>query len=674
MITDTEASLTTAEWEALRDETGNLYYNVTVEQYAPEWESHDTVGGRDHSTCFDATVCNDTLIRATGTTDTITIDTLASEDAGDQSWSTQDITATGIDTSISVSLVVSGNTARVFFYNGSVILYCESADKGSTWGAATIALAVSDVEHISATGLTTCHYIKETSQGNHQLGCIIYSGGWSDSESHIKYPLPIGTMDAISFNGEDVIVVAADLPPLLGHAISGTTLVWEINRVSGLLIFIYANGKWSDHRHFDVLDRFGDRRRNYPRLSSYDDLLFLTYWVKEGDYNTHEAIVTSRCKSGLAFELPAQMNDATLQEPVIFLKRGDHAYLVNAITTQRSDSVAFCGDAQVSEDISSYVSGITSSMAQSKSTQYRIQNPDDVLRGPGKLLGSDYAQQIRLTLGYYYGSGVDVSTLSTQVTLSDIYVVENDKRLPKIMLGVTTADRLALLNAISSPNANEWPSQAIGADHYIDPTGTGYGGLSHTAPQVGSFETTNEELRLRSSNAEGVAWSTFCPGMFNGSISLAIKLHYDDKNEYAGVVFWGADKDNLWYVTYHPDEDALYLVERQDGEDTIYDTVFPMGWEVDTWYWIKVVLNYARILIYTATAANEWIEKIDYERAVIRASEYLGLTGLPLTSGWAGPIGWGYSPSTSYEPPTTPVTGSDEIVFVGTDGGGIYRQ
>lgn len=674
MITSQDASLTAAQWAALRDATGDLYYQVLIEQYAPEWSSHDTVGGRSHTTCFDAVVCDDTLVRATGTTNTITIDTLATEDAGDQAWSSQDLVATSIDTSAGISLVASGSTVRVFWYDGTSIRYFESVDEGTTWGASTLALAVSNLEYLAATATTTCHYIAETSQDNHRLGVIVDSGGWAATNSHIRWPLPIGSLDAINFDSKDIIVIAADLPPLLGHSVSGTALVWEINRVSGLLIFTYDNARWSDFESFDVVDRYGERRRTYPKLSSYSDLLFLTYWAKDGDYNTHEAIVTSRCKDDLAFELPAQMNDGTLQEPVVFLKRGNHCYIVNSITTQRSSSVAFCGDAQVTEDASSYVTAINSNMIQARGTQFRLSNPDDVLRGSGYLLGSDYAQQIKLTLGYYYKEGASVSTLSTQVSLSDVYVVENDKMLPKQALLVDTADRLAMLNTIVSPKANEWPSQIIGADHYIDPTGTGYGGLGHTAPQAGSFETANEELRMRSANAEGMAWSTFCPRMFNGSCSLAIKLHYDDQDEYAGIAFWAADKDYLWYTAYHPDEDTLYLYERQNGTDTEMDSVATMGWQKDTWYYLKVTLNYAQILVYTSTDGVTWTERIDYEREAIQPTDYSGLTGLPITSGWAGPIAWGYSPNPTYPVDPPPVVPTDELVIVGLDGGGIYIQ
>lgn len=671
MITATEAGLSVANWEALRDATGDIYYKLQLEQYAPEWAAHDTVGGRSHTTCFDAVSLSDRLIRAIGGTDIITVDTLLNEDGGDEAWSSQNVTATGIDTSVSLSIAFSGATVRVFYYNGTNVYYVESLDSGATWGAAQLVGAVSDLECLAASATDRVYFFsKTTTKENHLLSQFYYDGSWTEYASHIRWPLPIGTMDAIAIGDTDSIVVAVDFPPYISRAISGTTLVWKINRVSGFAIFHYDtdDAKWSNYYMFDLVDQYNNRRRNYPKLSSYSDWYFLTYWRSDGDFVEHDGIVCSRSKDSPIFELPSQMNDGTLVEPAILLVQGNYVYLLNSITTRRSDSVAFNGNATVTEDITSYVKHIESTQSGTRNTSVLLSNPSDVLRGAGKLLGSEYAMQAVLDLGYT----VSGSDLSAQVLIADVSTIGRSETLPIDNIRAGLSDRLSLTNIIIAEGANEWESQQIGADTYIDPTNTGYGGLKHTSPQAGSFETTNQELRIRSSNQEAIAWSTLVSNVFCGNIERAVKCHYSDKDEYIGTCFWAADKDNLWYTAWHPDEDTIYLVERQDGSDTVRASYGGLGWGIDVWYYLKVDLQYAKILVSISTDGVTWTNIIDYERATISVLSYLGLSGLPLTCGWTGLIGYGYTPKETWEDPGPPVVYGDEIVIVGTEGGGVY--
>jgi hypothetical protein len=81
-------------------------------------------------------LCNDVIVRAyrPAAANTLTIDTLADEAGGDNSWASQNLVATNI-TTVPPTLAVSGSTVRVFWYDNTDIKYFESVDKGTNWGA-----------------------------------------------------------------------------------------------------------------------------------------------------------------------------------------------------------------------------------------------------------------------------------------------------------------------------------------------------------------------------------------------------------------------------------------------------------------------------------------------------------------------------------------------------------
>lgn len=692
MITKTESGLTQPQYEKLRDLYGllgiggDVSYQVMLEQYAPEFSLHDTVGGRSSTTCFDAAVSGTWLVRVAagsfsdiggGAISNIAVERLSSEDVGDQIWQTQYVSVSAFDASVPLSLGVTGNAIRVFWYDGTSIRYNESLDNGATWGAEQVVEALADVEALAATSTTQLHvrYTTTTKQ-NHRLAVIVDDGGWSRTDSHVRWPLPVGNMDAIALNTDtDIVVMAADLPPILGRQIISTTLAWKIERVCALVYFTYQNGRWSNHYTFDVVDRFSSRTRAYPALSSYGNFLFLTYLRTEGEYNEHTSTVTARSQDGLCWELPAPMSD-DMDYKSILLKRGNHLYLLDSVHTQRSFSVAFNEElvsGETSEDVSDYVMQISSNIVQTRSTTVVLSNPDDVLRGAGHLLVDVRAMRARIWLGYD-DSGTDITT---QVVLAHLAQVERDRPVPVDHLILTLIDPLSLLGVISVEGAHEWPSQQIAGDNYHDPLASGYGGLGHTAVQAGGWESINDELRLRSNNTEGVTWSTHVSNMFCGSISTAFRMHYDDKNEYAGVVFWSADKNYLWNVVYHPDEDTLYLYERQEGTDTLRGSAAALGWSVDTFYWVRVEMNYAYITVYTSTDGVSWTSRITYERQALTTLDYMGIRGLPLTAGWVGDIAYGYTPAPSYSGPapgTVVAPDGLELIIVGTFGSGVYVE
>jgi hypothetical protein len=285
---------------------------------------------------------------------------------------------------------------------------------------------------------------------------------------------------------------------------------------------------------------------------------------------------------------------------------------------------------------------LESSAAEIRDTTLGVANPSDGLAGT--LAKTDARVQAIYYLGYML-SGEASDLLKTQVSTEDVLVRGEEQQLPRYGLTLSTQDRLGRLNRTVSDYAAEWPGQMAGRDPYDDPTGTGYGGLRHTAPYEGSWKAQDGICKLLSSNSEGVAASTLVSDALCGSAQVGFRLDTTGKGEYAGIAFRIFDKDNLFYAAYFLDEDVIKLVRRVGSEEAVLATSNAKGWAVDTWYWIKVVVRYSMAYVYTST------DGITYAGPVAWAAGTGEMTGQPKWEGttayvWSGKfglIGYGYS-------------------------------
>jgi hypothetical protein len=356
--------LSTANYAALLAATTDPTLEVVLEQYSLAFSSHDSDGHTSAIDQFDAIVCDDVVVRAyRSAADTLSIQTLATEDGGDESWSAAvDLAATDISATVPVSLATDGSTdVRIFYYDATTeqIEYFENTAKGvgaaGTWGASTLCIAAADLEFLAAAALTRVHYTRTTTENNRRLYVVSYNGSWSATASDVYWQLPIDSFDAVVGNQvddgaaatNDIIVMSSYLPHIISRKIENTELIYTVNEVQGLVLFRYQNGRWNEHRIFDVVDEapaFPSRRD--LRLSKSGEWIFLTYFRDDGTATySHTAIAISRSKDGIRWELPyliTQDIDAT----AILLKRGNHAYLLNSDDTYRSMSAGYSGDAK----------------------------------------------------------------------------------------------------------------------------------------------------------------------------------------------------------------------------------------------------------------------------------------------------------------------------------------
>lgn len=672
VILVSETSLTAGEYASLRDAVGDPVVALTLTQYSPVFASHDTSGAGAAQDNFDAVVVDDVIVRAYySAADTIRIQTLATEDGGDQAWAGQNLVATNIVSTVPVSLVASGNDVRVFWYDGTNLRYFASADKGTNWGASTIVGAVADLSFLAATTLTRVHYWVLTTLNNQRLHVYIDDGGWAATNSDIYWPFTPQSVDAIVGNQlddgaaavNDVIVMATDFPPIVARKLRGVELGYEVNQVQGLAFIRYQNGRWSDHWEFDVVDEApGFPSRYGVKLSKSGEWLFLCYERYDGTSTySHHAIAITRSKDGISWECPYLLTKS-INDPSILLPRGDHLYLLNAWKTYRSPLVGYVGTSTVTYDLTPYSTHSQIAQGDMQQIQLSIGNPESVLDSTNPL-GDDVMMQLEVELGYH----VSGSDLKVQTLLADIDTISESEQLPTDHLTLVGRDLLGRMTSIQADQASEWDSQQIGGDNFdAADDETDYSGMRHTATQDGSFKTPfgDNELLLTGSESPGIAFNTYCSDAWNGSLQCGIHVESDDHDDWVGVLFRAYDKRNFMNVKYDTADDKIKLYDRKDNVDLELVSI-AMGWSAGTWYYLKVRFRYGHVWVYTSTDGISWTVRITKELDGMVAgtawtwTNFKGRT-IPNCSGRMGYVGYGYSeeedsyPAIPTSPPETP--------------------
>ena len=690
MIQQNESGLNPTQYAALLAAFEDPSVSVVLQQYSLSLTEQSAGGsGTTSSSSFDAIVCNDVVIRGWATGSGIVIETLTSEDAGDQTWSAQTLTASGIDIGAGVSFAVSGDTVRVFYYSGGWVRYFASTDKGVAWGTSVAVVQRGSIHKLAATALTRVHYIAKTAKNNYRFHVANYSASWSESNSQIYWPFEMTSFDAApapqaddgAASSPDILAFTTDFPPMVKISVENTEMVRNFERVRGIAIIRYQNGRWSEHRQFDVVDNlYASAERLQVRLAVNGDWLLMSYHRVDGIPNhIHEATAISRSKTGIHWEQPYLLSPS-LVEPVMLVKRGDHAYLLNVIDTYRSPSVGYTDDPTVTQDLTDRVTSIAARMGDIQEVQITSANPTQALDATTPF-GSDVSLQAVIEIGYV----VDGETLRIQTGLIDIDALTGTQRFPTDHSVLVGRDLLARLLTVNADQVQEWNSQQVSGDNWKGTDETKYSGLHHTAPSEGRWETENLTLLLAASKHPGVAFHTGIQGAWNGECRAQLSTSVTDSDDYAGLCFRAYNKENMLYVIYNADDDLIKLVQRLENTDTTLETYGPMGWNRNSFYSISIRYRYGKVLVYTSDNTIDFTLRINYELAGVEAGAW-DWGDFALQEGAQGYLGYGYS-DTSQEWPDlpgsipwpVPVYTPSEVdewpdeMFLGTWEMGVYR-
>jgi len=672
MILQAESGLNPTEYANMIAAFGDPIARVTLEQYSLSLTDQPGGGSGSANTSFDAIVVNDVIVRVWATANTITVEALASEDSGDESWSSQNLTATNIVTTVGLTLASSSNTVRVFWWDGTTIKYFESTDKGASWGAAQSVYAKSNVYLLAATSLTALHIISETTDTNYRFHIGEYNGSWSETDSDICWPFQPGSFDAIAVSAtddgaattSDILAFSTDFPPMIQVGIENMEITRDYEQVRGIAIIRYQNGRWSNHYSLDVIDSLYEvSERENVRLSSYDDMLFLTYWRIDGDSDySHSSVAVSRSATGVHWEQPYLLGGLT-DPPAILIKRDAHAYILSAEDTWRSPSVGYTGDSRVTQDVSSRIISLTSRMGDIQEMQVAIANPDGVLDSTSPL-DDDVAIQAIIEEGWVVGG----AELLVQTAIVDIDSISQSLQIPtnhKILVG---RDILARLLTTNADNVQEWESQQVSGDDYQGADDTKYSGMHHTAAILGHWETSDNTLELTSSKVPGVALHTGVSNAWNGTVRAKCKTFATDSADYAGVVYRAYDYENLFYAAYDADSDTVKLVQRLLNVDTLLAESSARGWDHNTFYGIQVDFRYNQVKVFTSTDFVQYLTLLTYTGQGVSVP---GSTwgDIPIMAGAMGYLGFGFSEvETGGWPPVLPPPPwpEDPIVYPST--------
>ncbi len=630
-----ETDLSAADYASLQDNTGSMSASITVERYGPVWDVHpDTAGAGRTGSNFDATLVGEYIVRCgCNTSSEISVEYLPSEVSGvsDAEWmSVPSGALNNIHVDIDLSVVAGTlNLVRVFYVDGGgKLVYSECTDITSTTFGSPVTVVTpttGSINFVAAVSTTKVYYVVINSSYNNRMYVAEKSGGtWTSVDSGVFWPMAIRGFDAVSATDYDVLLISGEMPPLLGVRVVGVTVTTSVNRVHGVIAFEVKNNRWSDWMPVDVNDNPPD---NYPlcrrnvRLSYVNDILFAVY-RRSGGIGVYEydKIAVMRSKDARNWEFPEFLPSGV--HPSIIIPRSDYLYLVNLSSLYRSPKCAWAGQTPVSYNVTPYVLGLESQVGDIRNSSLALANPPsstiDVFEGAisTELPMLDDRMQIKYNLGYFLSGDATRIHVSTE----DVVSRNEQRNFPKLNAGIATRDYLGRMNRVRSDYAAEWPSTQCGADDYNDPTGTGHGGLRHTAIYEGSFRAEDGLLKIGSNYKECLAVSTFVSDALNGSEQLGFTLTSATTNEYAGIAFRIYDKNNLFYVAWHPDEDQFILVKRIGADndagytDSTVDTVDTsasgenLGWvaAITTTHYMRVVVQYSQVYLYVSADGKTW--------------------------------------------------------------------
>lgn len=653
MITKEEAGLTQEQYNSLTSETGDSAFQFILEAYSLSVStvSQVDVGTGAVDNTIDAIVCDGTIVRVWNGTDEINVGLLASEDASDQAWSEDTFTATDLSTDVAPSLAASGQTVRCFWYDGSDINYNESVDEGANWGATQTVATVANVEFLAAVTLNRVHYMRRSAKDNLQLCVASYSGSWSTSNSLVYWPFTPTSFDAVLGNQlddgaaatNDIIAMSSDFPPLTARRVDGTELVTNLERVQGIAVFRYQNGKWSDHVEVDMMDNVPSTlipARTNVRLTKYGQWIFMTYLRRDGsaDYS-HATLVVSRSRTGLHWEMPYVLQSSLVGTHALLLKNGKYAYLVDSRGIKaRSYSCGYVGAvaSDVSHDLSEYVISVDIQMGDIAELQVTLGNPAGAL---DSILDVTRMWRMHLRQGYT----IDSVDYIVRTITADLNEIGRSAAIPTDHRVLTGTDELGRMNVLRADRVQEWENQQMGGDNFESLDGTKYSGLRHTAGMAGHWECHDNILQLRSGSNPGVGFNLQTSDAWNGSAQAAISVAATDTDDYAGIAFRGFDQYNLWHVSFNSDSGAVSLIERRENEDTAHDSVSVASWVIDTFYWLKVRFRYNYVWVYQSADGITWTDLFSYELTGVAADASWTYDNIPIMRGSMGYVGHGYS-------------------------------
>ena len=641
-ITQAESGLTANEYAEVQTLKDLPAYSVIAERYNLSFRLRRDKGRVVAGT--DTVVSGSYLVRAYVIGAAIYAE---QSPAGGDDWTLKLTIAAGVDSSVAPSSVVSGNTIRLFYYTGTNVAYRESADNGSTWAGEVVVGAQANVSMLAASYLTRVHVASYTPP-NTRLHYWEDDGGWSKTDSDIYWPYTFDGFDSNPItSSKDLLVFSTYLQTRYDDTRQGIVGMFE------------SNGRWSEHFDIDVVDEGTSYRyRRYPRLTKVGDLHLLTFYGSDG---TEDNPIADRCstrsKDGRwwekrTFSICDEAGYASL------LVLGSFAYMVGTGKSFISAATRYAGYTPESGDDAYYgelrqdiIRSLTSEMSRMRQTNMIISDEGSVYSAG--IFSENNTILLRYHLGY---QSVTYGDLLVPYSMEEVDFFRLTTALSFKGVQVSSRDRMAWLvdPTRAADHTREWESQLLGRDRFKDDTGTGYGGLRHTAGDGGHWRTEDERLKLLTSNEVRQAHNTLNVGIGNGVIRSGIMFASDGNSELIGLTFRcqtvdGDGFSNYFRVCFEDASDTICLRKVVDGiPGVVLATSGALGWSAGTQYYLMAEFRYKRYVVYYSTDGISWTQAFAYVDVGTVAGSFA------MVEGYVGYVGQGYSDEDEEDPEQDP--------------------
>lgn len=652
-ITPDEIGLTQTEWDNISNQVTHSIFQVDIYKWYPVFSS---------SVTGDATAYDHDAIQANGTIYLANSDEVRYLNATSFDILGSYSPATNQKTSRPPSLVYSGSTLYVFALTSSGI---SLRTYNGSWSSWTEIITDSTIDYIAATDENTLHYIThDTTNKHYHFKVAINDGGWSIDNSDIYWGFEITSFAAKRLGNKDILSITSTLPGTSSTKSVGTKLVKYYTPTGGVISFVYQYNSWSDHNVIDFIDQYSNYRyREHVKMSVINNYLWLTCYSSDGiEGHPITGYRFYRSKDGLHWSRGEVINvpldspfgiTPLLLDTTLYLMTRDKFF--TATSTLLFETV----------DLSNYIN-LTPYIHKFNIGRKDIQQISLSVDNSNNWMDSTFINgNYLLALKFSTGFTINGENYLVPIGVYELDTIEPNEENPRRYVNIVARDRFAWMSTRSQAEQFVyWDPQHIGVDDYVDSSGTGYGGLTHTAPFKGSYKAESTTLQLKSSNYEGVAASTFLNDNWNGSIDCHFQLSMLANDENAGVFFRGQDKDNLFYWRYKQADDKLHFGKRVANVDTDIWTSSAKGWSgtLATWT-LRVEFRYSRIRLYSGDNQAVGFGVLwNLEQSLLTPGAD------PIENGYVGTLGKGYSAQDEWEitpdPLSLPIILPDYPIYI----------
>lgn len=596
MITAAEAGLTDDQWNALKTTKESAVYQLIAHKWNPDFALDHTLTN-PISNNFDSVEHAGTIYRISD----------GNVEYLDTTWQTVSgfTEPTGLR-NVPYSMI-SDTDLYVFAVTTAGIVL--ATYDGSSWSSWSTIISDVNVSYASAVASNRVHYIVyDSTHFRYSFKVAKYSGSWSATASNIHYGYPIYSFDAITLNSKDLLLCVTEVPGDVSAQYINNAVVKYTLRSGGIIGFSYQYNSWSDHYVVDVLDQITQYAyRASVRLTIINGKVWLTVYSSIGDeVSALDFYRSYNSKDGYHWSRGEYLPISRVEKNGVKVHLlGDDIYAVCHNAIYKATSTLKFDHSPTSQQLD--ISAEVLELNVQRQDMQQLSATLDISSGwlTDSILDGTHEVMLMLYMGYVVGG----TPIAIKVGTFEVDTITPGEELPNTEVDLSARDYLAWMSTKTQAETfRYWEPQTAYGDEFIDPTGTGYGGMGNTAIQTGSWMTVSNELLETDNNLEGIVFNTILDdNTWNGMEQVGFNLSMLANNELAGLIFRAQDVSNGFFYHYSQSLDKTVFYVLSAGTQTVLWTSGTKSWSgnLNTRY-LRVDYNYCRILLYYSDDGATW--------------------------------------------------------------------